>query len=115
VDIRDILDWNYYIEGIGGTVQKIITIPAALQGVSNPVLRVQHPDCLHKKMLEKNDVFKQRRINEMFKKEAKPVRDIEDSVDGPSTSSPALPTVTNRTETNEEVQHLWREALGSPP
>lgn len=31
-DIRDILDWNYYIERLGGTIQKIITIPAALQG-----------------------------------------------------------------------------------
>lgn len=33
VDIRDILDWNYYIERLGGTIQKIITIPAAMQGV----------------------------------------------------------------------------------
>lgn len=33
VDIRDILDWSYYIERLGGTIQKIITIPAAMQGV----------------------------------------------------------------------------------
>lgn len=32
-DIRQILDWNYYIERLGGAIQKIITIPAALQGV----------------------------------------------------------------------------------
>lgn len=124
VDIRDILDWNYYIERIGGTIQKIITIPAALQGISNPVPRVQHPDWLHKKMLEKNDVFKQRRINEMFKltpKETTEVRDIEDSINGPSTSSSArLPIVTNRkrTRTDENPDNqpkTWREALGSPP
>lgn len=124
VDIRDILDWNYYIERIGGTIQKIITIPAALQGVSNPVPRVQHPDWLHKKMLEKNDVFKQRRINEMFKSTAKPVaaiRDIEDSIGSPSTSSPRVPVVTSnrkrtRTEPIEEIEpKTWREALGSPP
>jgi DNA polymerase epsilon subunit 1 len=30
-DIRKVLDWNYYIERLGGTIQKIITIPAALQ------------------------------------------------------------------------------------
>lgn len=36
VNIRDILDWSYYIERLGGAVQKIITIPAAMQGVSNP-------------------------------------------------------------------------------
>lgn len=34
VDIRDILDWSYYIERLGGAIQKIITIPAAMQGVS---------------------------------------------------------------------------------
>jgi DNA polymerase epsilon subunit 1 len=27
---------------------------------------VRHPDWLHKKILEKNDTLKQRRINEMF-------------------------------------------------
>ena len=32
-DIRDILDWDYYIERISGAIQKIITIPAALQSV----------------------------------------------------------------------------------
>lgn len=34
VDIRQVLDWDYYIERLGGTIQKIITIPAAMQGVS---------------------------------------------------------------------------------
>lgn len=32
-DIRHILDWNYYIERLGNAIQKIITIPAAMQGV----------------------------------------------------------------------------------
>ena len=32
-DIRNILDWEYYLERLGGCIQKIITIPAALQGV----------------------------------------------------------------------------------
>jgi DNA polymerase epsilon subunit 1 len=40
--------------------------------VSNPVPRVVHPDWLHKRIAEKNDTFKQRRINEMFK--VSPVR-----------------------------------------
>ena len=31
-DIRKVLDWDYYLERLGGTIQKIITIPAALQG-----------------------------------------------------------------------------------
>ncbi|CAH1796227.1 unnamed protein product [Owenia fusiformis] len=74
-DIRSILDWGYYIERLGGTVQKIITIPAALQGIVNPVPRIKHPDWLHKKLLEKNDVFKQKRINEMFAPAAKDMTD----------------------------------------
>lgn len=35
--------------------------------------RVRHPDWLHKKMLEKNDTYKQRRITDMFSKGDKPV------------------------------------------
>jgi hypothetical protein len=37
-DIRKVLDWNYYIERLGGTIQKIITIPAALQVNLMPML-----------------------------------------------------------------------------
>lgn len=34
--------------------------------VKNPVPRVKHPDWLHKKLLEKNDVCKQKKISELF-------------------------------------------------
>ena len=30
------------------------------------VSRIQHPDWLHKKVMEKSDVFKQRKISDMF-------------------------------------------------
>ena len=68
LDIRKVLDWDYYLERLGGTIMKIITIPAALQGVANPVPRVRHPDWLHKKIVEKNDSLKQRKMTEMFGK-----------------------------------------------
>ena len=42
-DIRNVLDWDYYMDRLGKTIQKIITIPAALQKVENPVPRIQHP------------------------------------------------------------------------
>lgn len=48
-DLRDIVDWNYYRERLGGAIMKIITIPAAMQHVPNPVPRVKHPDWLSKK------------------------------------------------------------------
>jgi DNA polymerase epsilon subunit 1 len=47
-DVRDILDWDYYRERLGNAIQKIITIPAAMQFVPNPVPRVKHPDWLTK-------------------------------------------------------------------
>jgi len=48
-DVRAIVDWDYYRERLGSAIQKIITIPAAMQRVPNPVPRVKHPDWLHKK------------------------------------------------------------------
>ena len=65
-DIRAILDWDYYTTRLGGTIQKIVTIPAALQGVPNPVPRVPHPEWLIKKAREKLDPFKQRSIKGFF-------------------------------------------------
>ncbi|TPX58573.1 DNA-directed DNA polymerase [Powellomyces hirtus] len=67
-DIRDILDWQYYLERFGSVIQKLITIPAAMQGVTNPVTRVRHPDWLFKRVAAKDDKTKQFRITEMFKK-----------------------------------------------
>lgn len=32
-------DWGYYIARLASTIQKIITIPAAFQGIANPVPR----------------------------------------------------------------------------
>uniref|UniRef100_A0A336MSN0 DNA polymerase epsilon catalytic subunit n=1 Tax=Culicoides sonorensis TaxID=179676 RepID=A0A336MSN0_CULSO len=137
-DIREILDWNYYIERLGGTIQKIITIPAALQGISNPVPRVQHPDWLHKKMLEKNDVYKQKKISEMFFVKEKPttsnsvqdenmdtsnsVPDMED-FGVPKVGSSVGPMVTtnkrrrdnSQDDDSENAPNTWREALGNPP
>ncbi|KAI1232850.1 hypothetical protein IHE44_0006030 [Lamprotornis superbus] len=139
-NIRAILDWDYYIERLGSTIQKIITIPAALQQVKNPVPRVRHPDWLHKKLLEKNDVYKQKKINELFVSEGKKqvpasrpmegtpssqVGDIEDfrAVKIPQ---PLVPIANKRKRipAAEESQQLsqdlelsqsWREILGPPP
>lgn len=47
-DIRAVIDWDYYKERLEGTIQKIITIPAACQEVPNPVVRVRHPDWLNR-------------------------------------------------------------------
>ena len=67
IDIRSILDWDYYVERFSDCVRKIITIPAALQNVPNPVDRVPHPDWLKRFVRERNDPFKQQKISSMFK------------------------------------------------
>ncbi|GLG99117.1 DNA polymerase epsilon catalytic subunit [Gryllus bimaculatus] len=137
VDIRDVLDWDYYIERLGGTIQKIVTIPAAMQGISNPVPRVRHPDWLHKKLLEKNDTLKQRRISEMFTKKPKPlesehqdeeeeeeIMDIEDiagkdSNSGRTQGRPVVNSVKRKRapspNEDENITRNWREVLGNPP
>ncbi|XP_059166217.1 DNA polymerase epsilon catalytic subunit A-like [Physella acuta] len=139
LDIRDILDWEYYVERLGGCIQKIITIPAALQSVSNPVPRIPHPDWLRKKLLERNDVFKQKKINEIFSStsrqiskdiscegqetETSDITDIED-VGGPSKIMPAKGPIVvsskrkrNHSGENHNVDgsQNWKEALGPMP
>ncbi|XP_058067456.1 DNA polymerase epsilon catalytic subunit A-like isoform X2 [Magnolia sinica] len=66
VAIRSIVDWSYYRQRLSSAVQKIITIPAAMQKVANPVPRVIHPDWLHKKVREKEDKFRQRKLIDIF-------------------------------------------------
>lgn len=82
-DPRDIIDWGYYRERVASVVQKIITIPATLQNIRNPVPRVEHPLWLQKKLAAKEDKFQQTSLNKFFTKtEQTPttgqVKDIED-------------------------------------
>ena len=77
------MDWNYYKERLGSAVQKIITIPAAMQRVPNPVPRIQHPDWLHKKVAEKEDAYKQTKITNLLAKNVKK-KGIDNDIDGDS-------------------------------
>jgi len=67
LDIRKILDWGYYKERLGKTIQRIITIPAALQNIPNPVPRIAHPEWLQKEVRRKNDRFQQQSIKDAFR------------------------------------------------
>lgn len=66
-DLRSILDWQYYIERLGSVIQKLITIPAAMQKVANPVPRIRHPDWLHRRVAGAIDKFKQNKVTDFFK------------------------------------------------
>ncbi|KAJ7294671.1 hypothetical protein O6H91_Y241800 [Diphasiastrum complanatum] len=74
VAIRSIVDWAYYRQRLNSAIQKIITIPAAMQKVANPVPRVPHPDWLWKKVREKDDKYRQKSIRSIFSSKS-PVRD----------------------------------------
>ncbi|RNA10734.1 DNA polymerase epsilon catalytic subunit A [Brachionus plicatilis] len=136
LEVRNFLDWEYYIERLNGCIQKIITIPAALQGVVNPVLRVPHPDWLYKRLSERNSTLKQKKIDDIFSFRPKPalteseIVDIEDlSSSNKNKSKPIV--VTQKTKspdgriqsskrkqpdvTAKKPKFNWREVLGEPP
>ena len=77
-DIRAVVDWDYYRERLGSAIQKIVTIPAAMQRVANPVPRVRHPDWLHRRVREKEDRLQQRKLDGFFVVKGGGGGDIED-------------------------------------
>ena len=67
--VSDVVDWRYYRDRLEGVIRKIVTIPAALQGVANPVPRVPHPEWLRKFVANRDDTRKQTKISSFFDKE----------------------------------------------
>ncbi|KAL4468704.1 hypothetical protein ABPG74_005207 [Tetrahymena malaccensis] len=63
LEMREILDWDYYIERLSNTIQKIIIIPAATQGVFNILPDVSVPDWLTKQIKEQEDKFQQQKLS----------------------------------------------------
>ncbi|KAF2122520.1 hypothetical protein BDV96DRAFT_482096 [Lophiotrema nucula] len=70
MDPRTVLDWGYYTERLANQIQKLITIPAALQKVKNPVPRIPHPDWLDRRIRQKEDKLQQKKMTDMFEKKA---------------------------------------------
>ena len=85
MEIRQVIDWNYYRGRLDAAIQKIITIPAALQKIDNPVPRTKHPEWLVKKVASLNDPFRQGSLKSMFSKaidDGAAVMDIEEAAGG---------------------------------
>ncbi|KZT25874.1 DUF1744-domain-containing protein [Neolentinus lepideus HHB14362 ss-1] len=80
-DLRSILDWEYYIERLGSVIQKLITIPAAMQKVANPVPRIHHPDWLHRRVAAMDDRFRQHKVTDFFKRMTEEDRMTQQAVD----------------------------------
>ena len=68
VNPRSLIDWEYYLERLSSVIQKLITIPAALQKIRNPVPRVEHPEWLQRRINIKDDKFKQKKMTDLFAK-----------------------------------------------
>ncbi|TNJ30205.1 DNA polymerase epsilon, catalytic subunit [Giardia muris] len=57
LNLREILDWDYYAERFSGTVYKILVIPSGLQGLkSSPVSRIPFPSWLCKDVAKTNSM-----------------------------------------------------------
>ena len=69
MDPRNLIDWGYYLERLGSVIQKLITIPAALQKIRNPVPRVPHPEWLQRRINVKDDHMKQKKMTDLFAKD----------------------------------------------
>lgn len=95
--IQSVIDWEYYKERLGTSIQKIITIPAALQKISNPTPRIPIPDWLSRRAKDTDNSLKQTSITNIFKAvqymPPKP-KDIEDIVP-PKPMIPALLEIKN--------------------
>ena len=86
-DVRDILDWDYYLERFGSVIQKLITIPAASQSVQNPVPRIKHPEWLQKRLASLASKSTQRLITDMLS----PVLEIPRDLDCPTSKKENVP------------------------
>ena len=92
---------RYYKERLANCIAKIITIPAAMQGIVNPVPRVAHPDWLQKRIAANDTTSKQTSIASFFSaalpSDPFAALDMEDLAKRtPNTAQKKLPIVTKR-------------------
>jgi DNA polymerase epsilon subunit 1 len=122
-DLRSILDWQYYIERLGSVIQKLITIPAAMQKVSNPVPRIRHPDWLYRRVAGAVDKFKQNKMTDFFSRTAEEEKqggtdaadmDMEDFGEEQNRSDKPRIAVVRRKPTRRESPETTAEILPLP-
>lgn len=135
IDIRSVLDWDYYTQRLVSAIQKIITIPAAMQHVKNPVPRVPHPDWVNRSLCEHRNRAPQQSVRDMLSRRAPGqsvdaadtegtgcVPDVEDAAGEPArrNARPGVPVVTHYRRTPAPLPAEQRRAedgrtSGPPP
>lgn len=66
LDLRKLIDWEYYKGRYANAVLKIVSIPAALQAMDNPVPGIEYPAWLLKRCRELQDKRKQKTVTSFF-------------------------------------------------
>lgn len=66
LELRKLLDWDYYKGRLANAILKIVSIPAALQRVDNPIPRIEYPPWLAKQVKEWKDQRKQQVLSSFF-------------------------------------------------
>jgi len=64
IDMRDVIDWDYYKERLAGNILKIVIIPAAMQKVDNPYPNIRYPEWVNRLMSRKKN--EQKSLNNFF-------------------------------------------------
>ncbi|KAI0087222.1 hypothetical protein BDY19DRAFT_956849 [Irpex rosettiformis] len=121
-DLRSILDWEYYIERLGSVIQKLITIPAAMQKVANPVPRIRHPDWLHRRVAAQDDKFRQHKVTDFFRKTTaeeqatqRALMDVEDSQSQDQEGRIRIAVVRRKPVQRDETPEKESQPIKTPP
>ncbi|KAL0248806.1 hypothetical protein GEMRC1_004040 [Eukaryota sp. GEM-RC1] len=101
-EIKFLIDWDYYFDRFSATVRRIITIPAALQGVSNPCPLVAHPLWLTKMLSEKRKSKGIVKISSFFQAGAKR---LSDGVEPPTKTSEVVNVEDQDLVVDVDVEH----------
>ncbi|KAI0001143.1 hypothetical protein BJV77DRAFT_958771 [Russula vinacea] len=111
---------TYLRKALGSVIQKLITIPAAMQKVTNPVPRIHHPDWLFKRVAALDDKFHQHKMTDFFGSAApgtEPTQpaDIEDIGDPDKSSHRHRIAVVNRKPRKNLVPASEKDDISSRP
>jgi len=110
LELRALIDWEYYAGRLVSSIQKIICIPAALQELPNPVPRIELPDWLAKKVAEMGDPRKQKSISS-FLVQKSTFDEFDDVKHLPNKSSRACPDMEDITNRPKSVDNRAKAKL----
>lgn len=66
--LRNLIDWDYYKGRLANAILKIVSIPAALQAVDNPVPDIEYPSWLTRRCRDLQDQKRQEIVSAFFTK-----------------------------------------------